>query len=106
GPDRRKGIRGAAESVPRLPRIFVDRLHQFVDRAEEFLFAYPSDERDVDVLAIEVAGKIEQEHLEQNDARVEHRPAAKIGDAIVEAIADGDAHRVDPVPQPARRLEA
>src|SRR5215472_9862502 len=105
-PNRRKDIRGAAQSVPRSPRILVYCLHQFVDRAEELFFANPGDEGDVDGLAIEIAGKVEQEDLEQHDATVEHRPAAKIGDAIVKALADGDPHRIDAVPQPAGRVEA
>src|SRR5262249_2774940 len=66
-PNRRKDIRSTAQSVPCSPRIFVYCLHQFVDRAEEFFFADPSDKGDVDRLPIEIAGKVEQEDLEQHD---------------------------------------
>ncbi len=74
-------------------------------RVELELVPDPVDEGDVDRLAVEVAGEIEQEHFEQHGADVEHRPAAEARDPVVAAPADADAHRVDAVAQPAGRIE-
>ena len=57
-------------------------------------------------LPVEIAVEVEQEHLQQRRAAVEHRPHAEIGHAVVALAGDADAHRVDAVLEAARRHRA
>ena len=66
----------------------------------------PIDEGDVDDLAIEIAGEVEQEDFEQHRALVEHRPPSKAGDAVITTCAHVHAHRIDAVLEAATGIEA
>ena len=81
------------------------RLDEGLDAVELELRPDPVDEGDVHNLAIEIAGKIEQEDFEQHRALVEHRPPSEAGDAIVAPRADPHAHRIDAVLQAATGVE-
>ena len=65
----------------------------------------PVDEGDIDDLAVEVAGKIKQEGLEQHRADIEHRPPSKTCDAVEAPVADAHAHRIDAVREAAGGIE-
>ena len=94
---RQRGARDAA--------VLVHAPHQIVDGIELHLRPDPFDERHVDRLSVEIAGKIEQEDFEQHGADVEHRAAAETRDAVMPASADVDAHGIDSMPEPAGRIE-
>src|ERR1700674_5113833 len=74
-------------------------------RIEHPLLANPADEGNVDVFAVKIAGKIEQEDFEQYRAGIEHRPPAKTRHAVVAPSAGADAYCIDAMAQPARRVE-
>ena len=69
------------------------------------LVAQEGDEGDIQALPVQIAGKIEQENLEQDRAVVEHRAPAETRHAVVAAAAGRDAHRIDAVTQPAIGIE-
>src|SRR5262249_41276743 len=85
--------------------ILVHPPHEVLDAVELELGPDPVDEGDVDHLAIEIVGKIEQEYFEQDGARIEHRTPSEARDAVVAALAHADAHRVDAVLEATGRIE-
>src|SRR5690242_17180656 len=76
-----------------------------LDRFEFLLLSNPSDEGDIDRLAVEVVIEVEEIHLEQRRAVVEHRPAAEAGNAVMTDAGDIDAHRIDAVLEPAGGIQ-
>src|ERR1700722_2882956 len=101
----RKFIARTRQRLARDAAVILHLRNKRVVRIELPLLANPIDEGDVDVLAVEVAGKIEQKNLEQNRAGVEHRPPPEPCHAAITTLAGGDAHRIDAVAQPASRVE-
>src|SRR3984957_12521267 len=104
-PERREHVASPAQRVAGEAAVLVHAAHEVGEGVEHHLRPDPGDEGDVDGAAIQVAGKVEQEHLEQHDAGVEHRAAAEIGDAVIALAVDRDPHRVDAVAQPAAGIE-
>ena len=54
-------------------------------------------------LPVEIAVKVEQEHLEQGRSVVEHRPAAEARDAVMTFSRNASAHSVNAVLETAGR---
>src|SRR4051794_7351483 len=98
-------VRTRRQHGAREPRILVHPADESLDAVELELRPDPVDEGDVQDLAIEIAGKIEQEDFEQHRALVEHRPPSKVGDAIIAPRADPYAHPIDAVLQAATGVE-
>src|SRR5262249_33847664 len=67
--------------------------------------ANPAYEGNIYCLAVEVTVKIEQEHLKQRRAVIEHRPPAEACNPVITRAGDIDAHCIDPMLEPARRIE-
>src|SRR5205085_4552673 len=65
----------------------------------------PGDEGNVKALAVQIAGKVKQEHFEQDRAGVEHRTASEVRHTAAPHAVDTDAYGIDPVPQGATRIE-
>src|SRR5262245_7913483 len=101
-----KGVRRGCQRRAREPRILVHPAHELLDAVELELGPDPIDEGDVDDLAVEIAGKVEQEGFEQHGALVEHRPPSEARDAVVATPAHARAHRVDAVLEAAGGVEA
>src|SRR5262249_61535971 len=99
------GPRSSAPARARQPLTLANPPPEILDAVEFELGSDPVDEADVDHLAIEVAGKIEQKDFEQHGAGIEHRAPAEARDAVVAALADADPHRVDAVLEAAGRIE-
>ena len=75
---------------------------QGLDRGELQLRPDPAEEGDRDLLAVEVAGKIEEEDFEERRAVVEGRPPAVARDAVEDrAVGALQADRVDAVAEAA-----
>src|SRR5215468_5139709 len=78
--------------------VLVHAAYELLDAVELELVPDPVDEGDVDHLAVEVAGEIEQEDFQQHSADIEHRPPPETRDAVETPAPDADTHRVDAVP--------
>src|SRR5215813_9896818 len=78
--------------------VLVHAAYELLDAVELELVPDPVDEGDVDHLAVEIAGEIEQEHFEQHGADIEHRPTPEARNAIIARVPDADTHRIDAVP--------
>src|SRR5215468_1327966 len=101
-----KGVRRGCQRRAREPRILVHPAHELLDAVELELGPDPIDEGDVDDLAVEIAGKIEQKGFEQHRALVEHRPPSEARDAVVVTPARAHPHRVDAMLEAAGGVEA
>src|SRR5271163_619562 len=79
--------------------------YQIGRRRESLLVADKTNEGDVNRLAVEIAGEIEQKDFKQHRPVVEGRPPAETRHGVVAPAADGDADRIDAVTQTAGRIE-
>src|SRR5690242_15044129 len=70
----RKSIWCPRERGARMRSIGIHMAFQVLDRFELCFGADPGDESDIDLLAIKLAGEVEQEHFEQRRPVVEGRP--------------------------------
>ena len=100
-----KAVAGALEGGARGAAIFIHLTDELLDAGEFSFRPDPIDEGNVDRSAVEIIGKIEQEHFEQNRPLVECRAPAEARHAVVAAPVDADAYRVDAMGEAASRIE-
>src|SRR5580704_4083819 len=103
--NRRVSTRGWCPQDLFCPRLIPMHLrYERGDGIEFRLGPDPSNEENLDRLAVKIAGKIEEKGFEQRPAIIERRAAAVTRHAVIGFGPGNDADGVDAVAQPAARV--